>query len=338
MPLPGWGGEGSRMHPTWWWCCPDDIGWVLQARSGSIHMPTLDKLAASGLKLTFHTPPPTGAALRRWPVDRTQPPCEQCQGHRGIGDRVSRSAYGGIRPQAMTPPGGICMNGCSTGAFRKYHETPRGVSVSDLTMWPHSGFDKFCGFIGGRRTNGLPRCDGTSAWSRRWRTTTSPRTLTDQGGPVGLEKRPAKLTPDGPSTCGLASHLRLTHAKEYIEVQGQFSMGWDRAGPTGGERPRRQADARRPAAEGITRDDAAADDPAHCSEQMETFAGYARHGPWWAGYGGSGLEAHPGRLDSTITTATVVVTWQLAVRKERTGGHLQRDDVAERHRGQRPNG
>src|SRR5207247_9045684 len=59
----------------------------------------------------------------------------------------------GIRPQSVAPLAEMLrLNGYSTGAFGKYHETPPWeVSVSGpYDRWPtHSGFDKFYGFIGG---------------------------------------------------------------------------------------------------------------------------------------------------------------------------------------------
>ena len=57
------------------------------------------------------------------------------------------------------------LNGYSTAAFGKYHETaPWEVSVSGpFDRWPtHSGFDKFYGFIGGETNQWAPGIyDGT---------------------------------------------------------------------------------------------------------------------------------------------------------------------------------
>ena len=72
------------------------------------------------------------------------------------------------------------LNGYSTGAFGKWHETAAWeTSVSGpFDRWPtHQGFDKFYGFIGGETepvvAAHLRRRDpGRSA--RRSRTTTSP--------------------------------------------------------------------------------------------------------------------------------------------------------------------
>ena len=71
------------------------------------------------------------------------------------------------------------MNGYSTAAFGKYHETPPWeVSVSGpFDRWPTgSGFDKFYGFIGGETNQWAPAIyDGVDARRARHttRTTTS---------------------------------------------------------------------------------------------------------------------------------------------------------------------
>ena len=72
----------------------------------------------------------------------------------------------GIRPQSVAPLAEMLrLNGYSTAAFGKYHETPPWeVSVSGpFDRWPtHSGFDKFYGFIGGETNQWAPAIfDGT---------------------------------------------------------------------------------------------------------------------------------------------------------------------------------
>jgi arylsulfatase len=72
----------------------------------------------------------------------------------------------GVRPQSVAPLAEMLrLNGYSTAAFGKYHETPPWeVSVSGpYDRWPtHSGFDKFYGFIGGETNQWAPAIfDGT---------------------------------------------------------------------------------------------------------------------------------------------------------------------------------
>lgn len=66
----------------------------------------------------------------------------------------------GNRPNSVAPLAEMLrLNGYSTAAFGKYHETaPWEVSVSGpFDRWPtHSGFDKFYGFIGGETNQWAP--------------------------------------------------------------------------------------------------------------------------------------------------------------------------------------
>ena len=130
----------------------DDIGFgQSSAFGGPCKMQTLDKLAAEGLRYNnFHTTAlcsPTRTALltgRNHHVNNAGAIMELATAFPG---------NTGIRPQSVTPLAEMLrLNGYSTAAFGKYHETPPWeVSVSGpLDRWPtHSGFDKFYGFIGG---------------------------------------------------------------------------------------------------------------------------------------------------------------------------------------------
>jgi arylsulfatase A-like enzyme len=78
----------------------------------------------------------------------------------------------GIRPQSVTPLAEMLrLNGFSTAAFGKYHETPPWeVSVSGpLDRWPtHSGFDNFTASSVARPISGrLPFSMEPSGWNRR---------------------------------------------------------------------------------------------------------------------------------------------------------------------------
>jgi arylsulfatase A-like enzyme len=130
----------------------DDMGFgQSSAFGGPIHMPTLDMLAAGGLRYNnFHTTAlcsPTRNALL---TGRNQHVANA-----GAVTELATSFPGntGIRPLNVAPLAEMLrLNGYSTAAFGKYHETPAWeVSVSGpFDRWPtHSGFDKFYGFIGG---------------------------------------------------------------------------------------------------------------------------------------------------------------------------------------------
>src|SRR5258706_1624744 len=132
----------------------DDIGFGQpSAFGGPSKMPTLDKLAANGLRYNdFHTTAlcsPTRTALltgRNHHVNNAGAIMELATAFPG---------NTGIRPQSVAPLAEMLrLNGFSTAAFGKYHETPPWeVSVSGpLDRWPtHSGFEKFYDFIGGGR-------------------------------------------------------------------------------------------------------------------------------------------------------------------------------------------
>ena len=137
----------------------DDIGFGASSSfGGPINMPTLDKLADSGLRYNrFHTTAlcsPTRVALltgRNHHVNNAGAIMELATGFPG---------NTGIRPNSVTPLAQILrLNGYSTAAFGKYHETPPWeVSVSGpFDRWPTgSGFDKFYGFIGGETNQWAP--------------------------------------------------------------------------------------------------------------------------------------------------------------------------------------
>ena len=86
----------------------------------------------------------------------------------------------GQNPNSVAPLAEMLrLNGYSTGAFGKWHETAAWeTSVSGpFDRWPtHQGFDKFYGFIGGETDQWYPldlRRRRSRSIRRRWRTTTS---------------------------------------------------------------------------------------------------------------------------------------------------------------------
>jgi len=212
----------------------DDIGFgQSSAFGGPIHMPTLDALASEGLRYNnFHTTAlcsPTRTALltgRNHHVNNAGAIMELATGFPG---------NTGIRPQSVAPLAEMLrLNGYSTAAFGKYHETPPWeVSVSGpFDRWPtHSGFDKFYGFIGGETNQWSPLLyDGTTRVEH-------PRVpgyhltvdLTNQA--IGWMQAQHALTPDKPFFVYFApGALHGPHHvfKEYIDrYKGKFDQGWD---------------------------------------------------------------------------------------------------------------
>jgi len=137
----------------------DDFGFGQAATfGGPIEMPTLDRLAQNGLRYNaFHTTTlcsPTRTALLTGRNHHSN--------NAGAVMELATAFPGntGVRPRSVAPLAEILrLNGYSTAAFGKYHETaPWEVSVSGpLDRWPtHSGFDKFYGFLGGETNQWSP--------------------------------------------------------------------------------------------------------------------------------------------------------------------------------------
>src|SRR6266704_4762668 len=212
----------------------DDIGFgASSAFGGPINMPTLDKLAAGGLRYNrFHTTAlcsPTRTALltgRNHHVNNAGAIMELATAFPG---------NTGIRPNSVAPLAEMLrLNGVSTAAFGKYHETPPWeVSVSGpYDRWPtHSGFDKFYGFIGGETNQWAPAIfDGTirvePPHKPGYHFTVD---MTNQA--IAWMQAQHSLTPDKPFFVYFATGaLHAPHhvPKEYIDrYRGKFDQGWD---------------------------------------------------------------------------------------------------------------
>jgi arylsulfatase A-like enzyme len=290
----------------------DDIGFGHgSAFGGPIRMPTLDRLAANGLRYNrFHTTAlcsPTRMALLTGHNHHAN--------NAGAIMELATAFPGntGVRPASITPLAEILrQNGYSTSAFGKYHETPPWeVSVSGpFDRWPTgSGFDKFYGFIGGETNQWAPAIyDGVTRVEHRqspdYHFTTD---MTDQA--INWVSAQQSLTPDKPFYMYFAPGA--THAphhvpKEWIaKYKGEFSGGWDEL--------RKQTFARQkqmgviPAESELTPRpaeipawaDMSADQKRLFERQMETFAGFAEHTDHEVGRLVAQLEAL-GELDDTL--------------------------------------
>ena len=160
----------------------DDMGFgASSAFGGPCEMPVAERMAAEGVSFTrFHTTAlcsPTRQALLTGRNHHSA--------NMGILAEVSTSArgYTGVRPDDCATLAQILrMNGYSTGAFGKMHQTPPWETspAGPFDRWPTGeGFDRFYGFLGGD-TSTCPRWSRAPRTSNRrappTRATTSPKT------------------------------------------------------------------------------------------------------------------------------------------------------------------
>ncbi|MCP5016541.1 MAG: arylsulfatase [Ketobacter sp.] len=137
----------------------DDLGFgATSTFGGPIPTPTLDELAENGLRYNnFHTTAlcsPTRAALKAGRNHHTV--------NMGFITEMATSFPGatGQIPNATAPLAEtLRLNGYSTAAFGKWHETAawEASMAGPFDRWPHhQGFDKFYGFIGGETNQWAP--------------------------------------------------------------------------------------------------------------------------------------------------------------------------------------
>jgi arylsulfatase len=268
----------------------DDIGFgASSAFGGPINMPTLEGLAAKGLKYNrFHTTAlcsPTRVSLLTGHNHHAN--------NAGAIMELATAFPGntGIRPRHITTLASILRhNGFSTAAFGKYHETPPWeVSVSGpYDRWPTgSGFDKFYGFIGGETNQWAPSIfDGVT----RVEPPATPgyhftSDMTDKA--IQWVSAQKSMTPEKPFYMYFAPGA--THAPHHVpkewpaKYKGRFAGGWDKL--------RDEIFARQkelgviPSATKLTPRpkeipawaDMSAEQKRLFEKQMETFAGFAEH-------------------------------------------------------------
>jgi arylsulfatase A-like enzyme len=212
----------------------DDIGFGGPSTfGGPIRTPTMDQLAESGLRFNnFHTTAlcsPTRNALktgRNHHTTNTGSIMETATAFPGNTGQVPNS----VAPLAEM----LRLNGYSTGAFGKWHETAAWeTSVSGpFDRWPtHQGFDKFYGFIGGETDQWYPLIyDGVIK--------VDPPKMPDYHFTVDMTnqainwvKAQQSMTPDKPFFVYYAPgavHAPHHVPKEWADkYKGQFDKGWD---------------------------------------------------------------------------------------------------------------
>ena len=212
----------------------DDLGFAgTSAFGGPVNTPTFDKLASNGLKYNnFHTTAvcsPTRAAIksgRNHHVNNMSSIIETSTGFPGNTGQI---------PAEVTPVAEMLrLNGYSTGAFGKWHETAAWeASISGpMDRWPtRQGFDKFYGFLGGETNQWAPFIyDGV----HQVELTEDPNyhfmtDMTDQA--VAWMKYQKALTPEKPFFMYFAPgavHAPHHVPQSYIDKwKGKFDKGWD---------------------------------------------------------------------------------------------------------------
>jgi arylsulfatase len=213
----------------------DDLGFgATSAFGGPIRTPTLDALAAGGLRYTnFHTTAlcsPTRAALKSGRNHHTV--------NMGFITEMATAFPGatGQIPNATAPLAEMLrLNGYSTAAFGKWHETAAWeTSVSGpYDRWPtHQGFDKFYGFIGGETNQWAPYLfDGVTPVELEDDPDYHFMTDMTDKAVAWIEYQKA-ITPDKPFFVYFAPGA--THAPHHVPKEwiarwkGKFDQGWDK--------------------------------------------------------------------------------------------------------------
>jgi arylsulfatase A-like enzyme len=213
----------------------DDMGFGQPSTfGGGIAMPTLDRLAANGLRYNnMHVTAlcsPTRAALLTGRNHHSN--------NTGAVQDVATAFPGntGVRPNSVAPMAEMLrLNGYNTAAFGKWHLTPLWeTSVSGpFDLWPTgSGFEKFYGFLGGETNQWSPYIfDGTA----RVELPHDPHynfmtDMTDQA--ISWVRAQHSLTPDKPFFVYFApgaTHAPHHAPKEWADkYKGKFDSGWDK--------------------------------------------------------------------------------------------------------------
>lgn len=213
----------------------DDLGFAgTETFGGPIPTPSFDRIAREGLWYNnFHTTSvcsPTRAALksgRNHHVNNMGGIIETGTAFPGNTGQIPND----VAPVAEM----LRLNGYSTGAFGKWHETAAWeASISGpLDRWPtHQGFDKFYGFLGGETNQWAPYIyDGVAPVKLpedpNYHFLTD---MTDQA--ATWIKYQKALTPDKPFFVYFAPGA--THAPHHVpkdwiaKYKGKFDQGWDR--------------------------------------------------------------------------------------------------------------
>lgn len=290
----------------------DDLGFAgTSTYGGPISTPTFDRLAKQGLIYNnFHTcavSSPTRAAIKS---GRNHHVCNMG------GIIETGTAFPGNTgqiPQSVAPVAEMLrLNGYSTAAFGKWHETAawEASTSGPFDRWPtRQGFDKFYGFLGGETNQWAPFIyDGT----HQVELPDDPdyHFMTDMSNQAAAWIRYQKaLTPEKPFFVYFAPGA--THAPHHVPAKwigrwkGKFDQGWDKL--------REEILARQiehgivpkgtplaPKPEAIPDwDSLSADEKRLFTRQMEVFAGFLEYTDYEIGRMIAAIE-ETGQMDNTL--------------------------------------
>jgi len=213
----------------------DDLGLgATSAFGGPIRTPSMDKLAKNGLRYNnFNTTAlcsPTRMAIKTGRNHHT------CNTGSIMESSTAYPGNTGSLPISVAPLAEMLrLNGYSTAAFGKWHETAAWeTSVSGpFHRWPtYQGFDKFYGFIGGETDQWAPLIyDGLKKVNPpkmdNYHFTTD---MTNQS--INWVKAQQSMTPDKPFFIYFATgavHAPHHVSKEWSDkYKGEFDKGWDK--------------------------------------------------------------------------------------------------------------
>jgi len=290
----------------------DDLGFgATEVFGGPLKTPTLDRLANGGLRYnSFHTTAlcsPTRVALKSGRNHHT--------GNMGYITEMATGLPGatGEVPNRVAPLAEMLrLNGYSTAAFGKWHETAVWeTSVSGpFDRWPtRQGFDKFYGFIGGEANQWAPYLhDGVA----QIEIPNDPDYIlnTDLANQaIAWLKFQKAMTPDRPLFIYYAPGA--VHAPHHVPQQwiakwkGKFDGGWDKLREESlarqiklGVVPAGTKLAPKPAAIKDW-DTLAADEKRLFAHQAEVFAAFLEHTDYEIGRVVQALD-DVGQLDNTL--------------------------------------
>ncbi len=216
----------------------DDAGFgSSSAFGGPAQTPTLEKLAASGLKYNrFHTTALSSPTRQALLTGRNH----HSTGMGNITELASGApGYSSFLPNSMSPLARtLVLNGYSTAQFGKCHEVPvwQTSPAGPFDSWPTGGggFEYFYGFIGGEANQWYPTLyEGTTPVELKKTPEEGYHLVADMTDKtikwIGQQK---VLTPDKPFFIYFAPGA--THAPHHVpkewadKYKGKFDQGWDK--------------------------------------------------------------------------------------------------------------